>query len=67
MEEEPLMTVPEIAKLLRTSKMNIYRLIRRGELPAIRIGHKLRVRRSDLKSYLESCTANPAAPPTLPI
>lgn len=52
--EQPLLTVAEVADILRVSNMTIYRLIRSGTLPALRIGKNYRVRRSDLDAYLQS-------------
>lgn len=49
-----LMTVGEVASLMRVSRMTVYRLIRKGSLKAIRVGRNYRVREEDLTSYLES-------------
>lgn len=48
------MTVAEVAAELRVSNMTVYRLIRGGQLPALRIGKNYRVRRADLDAYLAS-------------
>jgi excisionase family DNA binding protein len=37
---------------LRVSNMTVYRLIKAGDLPAIRVGKNFRIRRSDVESYL---------------
>lgn len=47
-----LLNINEIASTLRVSKMTVYRFIRDGRLPAIRIGNSLRVYRSDLNEFL---------------
>jgi excisionase family DNA binding protein len=49
-----LLTVAEVATLMRVSRMTVYRLIRRGQLKAIRVGRNYRVRENDLSEYLES-------------
>ncbi len=49
-----LLTVAEVATLMRVSRMTVYRLIRRGQLKAIRVGRNYRVRESDLSEYLEA-------------
>lgn len=49
-----LLTVAEVANVMRVSRMTVYRLIRRGQLKAIRVGRNYRVREEDLKAYLES-------------
>lgn len=51
---EHLLTVSEVADVLRVSGMTVYRLIRRGELVALRIGSNYRIRERDLEDYLES-------------
>jgi excisionase family DNA binding protein len=46
--------VAEVASVMRVSRMTVYRLIRRGQLKAIRVGRNYRVREDDLNGYLES-------------
>lgn len=58
---ETLLTAAEVADQLRVSTMTIYRLIRTGELPAVRVGRNYRVRASDLAAYLESQVVDPAS------
>ena len=48
-----LLTVAEVAQVMRVSRMTVYRLIRRGQLKAIRVGRNYRVRENDLNEYLE--------------
>ena len=59
--EERLLTASEVADQLRVSTMTIYRLIRRGELPAVRVGRNYRVRSSALESYLAGQVVDPAS------
>lgn len=49
----PLLTVAEVADLLRVSNMTVYRLIKAGDIPAIRVGKNYRIRQADLDSYLD--------------
>jgi len=49
-----LLTVAEVANVIRVSRMTVYRLIRRGQLKAIRVGRNYRVREDDLNQYLEA-------------
>jgi excisionase family DNA binding protein len=49
---EPLLTVNEVAQAMRVSNMTVYRLIKSGQLAAIRVGKNYRIRRSDLERYL---------------
>jgi excisionase family DNA binding protein len=39
---------------MRVSKMTVYRLIRSGKLPAVRVGKTYRIRDDDLEQYLNS-------------
>lgn len=57
---EPLLTADEVADMLRVSTMTVYRLIRRGELPAVRVGRSYRVRQPDLDAYLHGQVVDPA-------
>lgn len=52
MKEEILYTPDEIAKKLKLSKYTIYEMIKRGEIPAHRIGRSLRITESQLQTYL---------------
>ena len=38
---------------MRVSNMTVYRLIKSGELPALRVGKSYRIRESELERYLE--------------
>jgi excisionase family DNA binding protein len=48
-----LFTVAEVAEVMRVSNMTVYRLIRSGELPALRVGKGYRIFESDLERFLE--------------
>jgi excisionase family DNA binding protein len=58
---DELLTVAEVADVLRVSTMTVYRLIHNGELPAVRVGRNYRVRRGDLLRYIEGQVVAPAA------
>lgn len=47
-------TTEEVAKLLRISKLTVYDLIKKGKLPAYRVGRQMRVDESDLEAFKES-------------
>ncbi len=57
---QELLTVAEVAAQLRVSTMTIYRLIRSGELPAVRVGRNYRVRAAELDAYLQAQIVDPA-------
>lgn len=48
-----LLTVAEVAATMRVSNMTVYRLIKNGELPAVRVGKNYRLRDADLLRFLE--------------
>ncbi len=58
---DPLLTVGEVADQLRVSNMTVYRLIKSGELAAIRVGKNYRIRRKDLDDYLRQSTVQAEA------
>ena len=49
-----LLTVAEVAATMRVSNMTVYRLIKSGDLPALRVGKNYRVRESDMDAYLSA-------------
>ena len=49
----PLLTVAEVAEVLRVSNMTVYRLIKAGDLPALRVGKNYRIREADLSTFLD--------------
>jgi excisionase family DNA binding protein len=50
--DDPLLTVGEVAQLMRVSNMTVYRLIKSGQMAAIRVGKNYRIRRRDIDRYL---------------
>jgi excisionase family DNA binding protein len=48
-----LLTPREVAEVMRVSTMTVYRLIKSGELPAIRVGKHLRIRSVDVATFLD--------------
>jgi len=53
-----LLTVAEVASAMRVSTMTVYRLIKGGDLPAIRVGKHFRIRETDLNGYLDAQTVH---------
>lgn len=51
-ENDRLLTVGEVADVMRVSNMTVYRLIKSGSLGAIRVGKNYRIRESDVNRYL---------------
>ncbi|MFP4311944.1 MAG: helix-turn-helix domain-containing protein [Nitriliruptoraceae bacterium] len=48
-----LLTVGEVAGMLRVSTMTVYRLIKAGDLPALRVGRNYRIREADVATFLD--------------
>lgn len=46
-----LLTVSEVAKMLKVNRNFVYDIIKRGELRAIRVG-SIKIKREDLESYI---------------
>ncbi|WP_078393175.1 helix-turn-helix transcriptional regulator [Shouchella patagoniensis] len=44
-------TTEEIAQMLKVSKLTVYDLIKKGKLPAYRVGKQMRIDASDLEAY----------------
>lgn len=47
-----LLTVKEVAKILRVSDMTVYRLVKSRQISAIRVGKNYRVKESEVERYL---------------
>lgn len=48
-----LYTPEEVAAKLQISKYTVYEMVKRGELPATRIGKKIRIDQTDLEEYIQ--------------
>ncbi len=63
MERRPtIMTVDEVARYLRVHTMTIYRLIQRGDLPALRVGRGWRFKKDQIERWLLNHEANSHSP-----
>lgn len=57
-QDEKLLTIRELSERLRVSIASVYALIKTGKIVALRVGTRsgaIRIRESDLASYMESC------------
>lgn len=50
--QDSLLTVGEVAQIMRVSNMTVYRLIKGGQIAAIRVGKNYRIRGRDVERYL---------------
>lgn len=53
MSQEQSYTIEEVAQLLKVSKLTIYDLVKKGDLPVFRVGRQMRVDRVDLQTYIQ--------------
>lgn len=51
-----IMTVKEVAQYLRMSEAKVYRLVKEGALPVVRIGKTWRFRKDLLDEWLRDCS-----------
>ena len=49
---QQFLTTDDVLSCLRVNAKTIYRLIKAGELPAVRIGRQWRIRRADLDDWI---------------
>jgi excisionase family DNA binding protein len=51
--EESYLTVAEVAELLKLNQQTVRNWIDQGSLPALRVGRRVRIKRSDFESLLD--------------
>ena len=49
-----LLSIPEVCQELGMGKSWVYRRIQSGEIPSVKLGRNIKVRRKDLEGYLEA-------------
>ncbi|NLW91793.1 MAG: helix-turn-helix transcriptional regulator [Syntrophomonadaceae bacterium] len=54
MKDDTTLTPEEVANILKITKYTVYEMVKRGELPAYRIGNKIRIDAGDLDTYRKS-------------
>jgi excisionase family DNA binding protein len=68
--EEGFLTTEEVLEYLQVNLRTVYRLIKAGKIPAVRVGRQWRFRKRDIDAWLESQrprSVRPApAPPRVP-
>jgi len=55
----PLLTPEDVARRCRLSRRVVYDAIRRGELPALRLCSRLRIRPEDFEAWLSAAAVAP--------
>jgi putative molybdopterin biosynthesis protein len=48
-----LLTQADLADILRVSRWTVYRLVREGHIPVVRVGERLRFRAQDVEAYMD--------------
>ncbi|BAF58855.1 Periplasmic molybdate-binding protein/domain [Pelotomaculum thermopropionicum SI] len=66
MKNETSLTPEEVAGILKIAKNTVYELIKRGELPAYRIGRKIRIDLQDVENYKKQGKKTEHLPETTP-
>ncbi len=54
--EDPILTIPEVARYLKMSKSKVYNLVSKKEIPHLKIGRNVRIRQADLQRWIEKQT-----------
>jgi excisionase family DNA binding protein len=55
-----LLAMPEVCQELGMGKSWVYRRLRSGEIPSVKLGRSIKVKRADLEEYLENHRYQPS-------
>jgi excisionase family DNA binding protein len=55
-----LLAMPEVCQELGMGKSWVYRRLRSGEIPSVKLGRSIKVKRADLEEYLEKHRYQPS-------
>lgn len=58
MSKELSYTIEEVSQLLKVSKLTLYDLVKKGELPVFRVGRQMRIDAKDLDVYINKHKTN---------
>jgi excisionase family DNA binding protein len=53
---DEILTIPEVAELLRIAEKTVYTLAQRGEIPAFKVGGQWRFSRAAIRSWIDNRT-----------
>jgi len=62
MIEETFLTTEEVLEYLQVNLRTVYRLIKAGKIPAVRVGRQWRFRKRDIDAWLDSQRPRPSEP-----
>jgi excisionase family DNA binding protein len=54
LENRAIMTIDDVASFLKLSKITIYKLVKRGDIPAFRVGNSWRFQRDKIELLVTS-------------
>src|SRR5881628_3339589 len=60
MIDETFLTTEEVLEYLQVNLRTVYRLIKAGKIPAVRVGRQWRFRKRDIDAWLDGQRASPA-------
>jgi excisionase family DNA binding protein len=55
-----LLSIPQLCQELGMGKSWVYKRIKSGEIPSVKLGHNIKVQREDLEQYLEKKRYQPS-------
>ncbi|WP_144550700.1 helix-turn-helix transcriptional regulator [Bacillus sp. X1(2014)] len=58
MSKELSYTIEEVSHLLKVSKLTLYDLVKKGQLPVFRVGRQMRIDANDLDNYIKNHKTN---------
>ena len=56
-----LLSIPDVCQQLGMGKSWVYRRLKSGQIPSIKLGHNIKVKRQDLEQYLEHQRYQPSS------
>ncbi len=51
--QDEILTLPEVAQLLKVAEKTVYSMAQKGQLPAFKVGGQWRFKRADLDQWIE--------------
>src|SRR5437870_12098628 len=66
MIDETFLTTEEVLEYLQVNLRTVYRLIKAGKIPAVRVGRQWRFRKTDIDGWLDSQRPRVAGRPLAP-
>lgn len=57
---DEILTLPEVAQLLKVAEKTVYTMAQKGDLPAFKVGGQWRFRRADLDAWIDAKTRRAA-------